>query len=421
MDMGFYTNQKLSFIDLLSQIPKRTMALLEKNTKVNYYSKVLTGEIMFYLLLYGLLKKDKLSQRGLTDIYESTVFRLALKIKGKKTIAHSSISERLSSMNVEFFRQTYDLIYKQFSSLYTTNEITGLNLQRVDSTLVTDVSGKIGKALINGNQHSSKRKMIKFTINFDGMFPSYFKFHNEPKYCSESFALPENVFEHFKKEKDHAPVYIIDRGQSSAESFEAMKSEETLSFVGRLSENRKLFVTEERDVENVDFSTGILISDQTVKLYKTVKKEGQDGKIQRSYILVDETFRVIRFKPDGKDNPIVLITNLDEMSAQEIADIYRRRWDIEVFFRFIKQELNFSHFLSLSENGIEIMLYMTMITAMLVMIYKRENKLGYTESIRRMNRELEEDLIKRLMVIAIREEDDRRRKLKLRGYLTDDG
>jgi IS4 transposase len=69
--------------------------------------------------------------------------------------------------------------------------------------------------------------------------------------------------------------------------------------------------------------------------------------------------------------------------------MYKRRRDIEVFFRFLKQELNFSHFLSLNENGIRVVLYMTVITAMPVMIYKRENRIGYETAVRRMRIELE--------------------------------
>src|SRR5690554_6033823 len=58
-------------------------------------------------------------------------------------------------------------------------------------------------------------------------------------------------------------------------------------------------------------------------------------------------------------------------------------------FRFLKQELNFSHFLSLNENDIQVIMYMTMITAMLTMIYKKENEIGYKTAVRRMGIELE--------------------------------
>jgi transposase len=115
-------------------------------------------------------------------------------------------------------------------------------------------------------------------------------------------------------------------------------------------------------------------------------------------VLVEEDFRIISFKPANRDNQIVLITNIIELAANEIAEMYRRRWDIEVFFRFIKQELNFSHFLSLNENGIQVVLYMTLITAMLVMIYKKENEIGYKTAVRRMGMELE-SLVMAIVVI----------------------
>jgi len=94
-----------------------------------------------------------------------------------------------------------------------------------------------------------------------------------------------------------------------------------------------------------------------------------------------------------KENIFVFITNNMELSPKEIAQIYKQRWDIEVFFRFIKQELNASHFISVSKNGITVMLYMTLIAAMLLQIYKKINGLGYKTAKRRFSIELWETLI----------------------------
>ena len=82
-----------------------------------------------------------------------------------------------------------------------------------------------------------------------------------------------------------------------------------------------------------------------------------------------------------------------ELKPKEIADIYKQRWDIEVFFRFIKQELNVSHFLSVSENGINIKLYMTLIASMLLLLYKKINDLGYKTVKRRFTIELWEAVV----------------------------
>ena len=106
-------------------------------------------------------------------------------------------------------------------------------------------------------------------------------------------------------------------------------------------------------------------------------------------VLVKEPLRLIVAR--SKTDPAMeywFITNDFELTAKEITDAYRKRWDIEVFFRFIKQELNASHLISLNKNGIEVMLYMTLIVAMLVLIYKKANKIGYKTAKRRFAMEV---------------------------------
>lgn len=51
------------------------------------------------------------------------------------------------------------------------------------------------------------------------------------------------------------------------------------------------------------------------------------------------------------------------------------RWALEVFFRFIKQELGFKHFLSYNENGILVTLYITLVAATMLLIYKKLNEM----------------------------------------------
>ena len=70
--------------------------------------------------------------------------------------------------------------------------------------------------------------------------------------------------------------------------------------------------------------------------------------------LVEEPLKLIVARSkDESATEYWFITNDFELRPKEIANAYRRRWDIEVFFRFIKQELNASHLISLNKNGIE--------------------------------------------------------------------
>lgn len=57
-----------------------------------------------------------------------------------------------------------------------------------------------------------------------------------------------------------------------------------------------------------------------------------------------------------------------------ISDYYKSRWDIEVFFRFLKQELTTAHLVSLNKNGTQVMIYMTLIAAMMLLIYKHAKR-----------------------------------------------
>lgn len=390
-------NHNISLPEIIRQIPDDALARISKDTKVDYCTKVLNGKLMFYLLLYGLLRVDRLSQRGLSDAFSSPLFRTLFNFHGKKTLSHSSISERLSCIDIDFFRLSYECIYQRFSSLYTKKEIANKCLQRVDSTLVKESCNKLRQGLTFGNQYA-KQKMIKYTLNFDGMFATFSSIHDKEAYNSETLALPENVMSHFKKTPNHADVYIFDRGQSSAEAFKEMSNTPGLHFVGRLQDNRKLKSIRELPLRKEEFKSGILEKDMIVKLYKKVSTISRNGKESHNRVLIEEEFRIIRFTPENGREAITLITNMLDITANDIADMYRRRWDIEVFFRFLKQELNFSHFISLNQNGMEVILYMTLITAMLVMIYKKENEIGYKTAIRRMGIELE-SLVLAIIVI----------------------
>ena len=177
-----------------------------------------------------------------------------------------------------------------------------------------------------------------------------------------------------------------------------MCEQEGLLFIGRLLENRKLEITEKRDCQNAEFKYGKLLQDDLVHIYGLKERLKKNGKLVREQVLQAEQFRVIRFKSTETGKEILLITNIFDFSGEKIAELYRYRWDIETFFRFLKQELNFSRFLSLNENGIQVVLYMTLITAMLVMIYKKENQIGYKTAVRRMGIELE-SLILAILVI----------------------
>ncbi len=72
-----------------------------------------------------------------------------------------------------------------------------------------------------------------------------------------------------------------------------------------------------------------------------------------------------------------------------------------MFFKFIKQHLHFKHFLNYSENGIKVIMYMTMIVAILILIYKKTNEIkSYKIAKYEFTEELNMEIIKEIVVIC---------------------
>jgi transposase len=394
--MAIFKDHNVTVKQLLGFIPEALIANLSVTTKIDHYAKVLHGNKLFYLLLYGILDNDRLSQRTLEDTFNDSVFKVLFNLDEDEKVRRSSISERLSKVDPDYFRQIYEHIYERFSGSYTLTERKAYNLIRVDSTIVSETAGKLTEGIVNPG---SSKKAVKYSLAFDGQLPSLAHVFTSPKYGNEDNALPEIVMAHVKKEAGHQNIYVLDRGLQSTRTMKAF-SEDEITFICRAKENRKFEVIESLIAEGQDTDIGesILLRDSLVRLYTGMPVTNKRGNKHYIAILVDSPFRLIIVKSKADDKEYWLLTNEFGLSAKDIAQAYRRRWDIEVFFRFLKQELNVSHLVSLNKNGLQVMLYMTLITSMLVLIYKKGNNIGYKTSKRRFAMEVRDLAIAMIVV-----------------------
>jgi transposase len=394
--MAKFKDHKVSVNELLSFIPEALLSHLSTTTKVDHYSKVLHGKKMFYLLLYAILDNERLSQRTLEDTFNYSGFKTIFNLHESETVRRSSISERLSKIDSGYFKEIFEYMYDRFSESYSQPERDKYNLIRVDSTIVSDLSGKLKEGIDQNNG----KKLIKYSVSFDGTLPAGVEIFNTQSYVTEENALPDVVLKQVKKDTEHRNIYIIDRGVQSARTMKEF-SQKDVKFVIRARENRKHLEVESLIKENQDLDIGdnLLIKDSIINIYTGVPIINKRGNKNYREEKVENRFRLVVVKnKEQSEKYFWFITNDFELSAKEVADYYRRRWDIEVFFRFIKQELNVSHLVSLSKNGMEVMIYMTLIVAMLVLIYKKANNLGYKTAKRRFVMELRE-LITAIMII----------------------
>ena len=395
--MSVFKDHKISLKQVLEFIPEALLTHLSATTKVDYYSKVLHGKKMFYLLLFCIFDNEKLSQRTLEDTFNSSGFKALFGLGEEEKVRRSSISERLSKIDPNYFKEIYEQMYGRFSELYSKTEIEKYNLIRVDSTIVADACAKLKE----GIDQKSGKKLVKFSFSFDGILPSGVEVFTGQKYSSEEAALPEAILKQVKKEEHHENIYVIDRGLQSTRVMKDF-DEKSVKFIIRSKENRKFeeiesFLDGKKSQKWDDWE---VMKDSKVKLYTGKPVLNKRGNIHHREEKVETCFRLVVIKNEKKDKEFWFLTNEFELSAKEIADYYRKRWDIEVFFRFLKQELNLSHLVSMNKNGIEVMIYMTMIASMLLLIYKKVNDLGYKTAKRRIAMEIRDMTTAILIIFA---------------------
>lgn len=124
-------------------------------------------------------------------------------------------------------------------------------------------------------------------------------------------------------------------------------------FVTRLKSHTKLSVTHERKVPE----GGSILSDRIGLLPRRMKRSRRNpfSDPVREIVVRISTDRIIR-----------LLTNDLDAEAEEIAELYKERWQIELFFKWIKQNMEIRHFLGRSENAVRIQIYVALIAYLLL-------------------------------------------------------
>jgi hypothetical protein len=364
--------------EILAQIPESLLDELSAKSKTDKYAKKLKGSIVFKLLVHCILTHKDNSLRRMSSSFENIFFSY---LNGEsKSISYSSISERLSTMNPDFFKAVYENCLEVFCK---TLDVQNTPI-KYDSTIVSLSS----KLLFNGYNlkggDASKLNLIKYTIGLTE-FPVVANIYTEQSYNSENKALGNTVKEDLKNKE---LVKVFDRGITSREIYDEM-IEKKMLFVSRVNTGCKhKVVIENRLSEKIAHKKLIIYSDETVYLYS-------------QYHRSKHSLRLIKTIKKEDDEEVWFITSIEDASPEDITDIYKKRWEIEVFFKFLKQELNFSHFLNRSKNGITIILYCTLIASILLLVYKTRNNIkGYKIMKQRFLQELEYDLIKEIIILS---------------------
>lgn len=143
-----------------------------------------------------------------------------------------------------------------------------------------------------------------------------------------------------------------------------------------------------------------VLSDERISL------QGQLTKAKYS-----KELRLIRYYDEERDKTLTFLTNNFKLAATTIAQIYKSRWQIELFFKWIKQNLKIKSFLGTSKNAVLTQIWVAMCYYLLLTYIKYQTK--YSFSLLHLSRVIREMLFERKALIDILTLNPDR--LKMRG------
>jgi hypothetical protein len=152
-------------------------------------------------------------------------------------------------------------------------------------------------------------------------------------------------------------LYVMDRGYINYTLLSAILAAGS-DFVLRLKTGINFKAHKELTLSDADRAAGV-ISDRIGYLVGS-KRSTPPGTMVREVILLD---------PDNRDGKTIrLLTNLLEVPASVIGAVYRRRWQVELFFRWLKIHAHFEHLISHSRNGVTLGFYVAVIGVLLIYV-----------------------------------------------------
>ena len=342
-----------NIFDLIDDQKLEELGKIHKIDKVNHK---ISGKFILKSFVSCILKGYPISLRLIEKVGNNNI-KLSGLLKAKKgnnkKIDHSSIGKRLSKLDADYFRDIYQDLVEKYNKLFSQTEAD--KFHRFDSTIIS-LSGQLLKDGLNLGGKPDDRH-IKLSLGLKNSIPSSVRFCTEASESSEDVALVRAINE-AKVEKDS--IMLFDRGIAKADTFQEFTKEEK-NFITRVNVDRKYVLIKENAVSQPEDDKIKIISDQVINLYSKDKRR------------IKCDLRLIKAK--NQQEELWFLTNVFYLSADSVCMAYKKRWEIEVFFKFIKQNLSFKHFISHNTNGMSVYLYCVLIAAILFTIFKITNKL----------------------------------------------
>jgi hypothetical protein len=332
-----------------------------KETGEDKYVKKLHSLAFLLIFIDAQLNQRKALRDIVTEIENNEAFQKEL---GITSISTSQLSRKNNKLSPE-------LLQKMFADLVTQVSRSSL-----------PATGRIGTVkLLDSTTMSlclSKYKWATYRKTKAGV-----KLHLRVTFCDPDTVYPEKAVLTPAKPSDRTQMdalidetgatYVFDRGYVDYQKYDQYCLEGTF-FVTRLKDNAIVEVLDE-----------FPIKEGSPILWDCMVKIGKGAKQMKQVLRMIET-------TDLKGNLIRIITNRFDLTAEEIGELYRNRWKIETFFRWVKQHLKLTRFYGEDENAVWNQIMICLIAYCLLLLMKLE--LSTTKSLYEVSRLLKANLNK---------------------------
>jgi hypothetical protein len=270
-------------------------------------------------------------------------------------VKRSTFSEANQRRSSKVFEDIYMSVYRKHASGLADSRLNDKELKRLyimDSSTISlfkDILRGVGR-----NPKSGKRKggiKAHTLIKADENVPCLIRYSEAVRH--------DHIFLQDAQNLPSGSIITFDKGYVDYEMYEAFTAK-SIWYVTRLKENALYKAKKEFDIPD-QADSGILKDEEIVLLYGTNKS--QEHKARRIAYWDSENERLFEF-----------ITNNMELPAEKIAFIYKKRWQIELLFKQLKQNFPLKYFLGDNENAIEIQIWAAMLANFLISLVRSKVK-----------------------------------------------
>lgn len=338
---------KYVFSQILELVNKYEFEKIVKKYNGNYRVRELNCWNQFIQLFFGQLT----NLNSIRDIclclkaHNNKLYHLGI----RNYVNHTTLSRANEKRDWQIFADFGYYLIELVRPLYKNSAVPNLSIENelfaLDSTTI---SCSINLLIWAEGKYSRGAIKMHTLLDLRGSIPNFILI-TDGKYHDS------NVLDEITPEPE--AIYIMDKAYVDFKALYRIHTYESY-FVTRAKSSLKYIIVEQNF--NIDESTG-LRADKTIELT-----------IAKSKKLYPEKLRLIEYYDAEKDNYLVFMTNNFEVSALEVSYIYKNRWQIETFFKWIKQNLVIKKLWGHSQNAVKIHIW-TAICAYLIVAYVKKS------------------------------------------------